>query len=85
MLLKSIEFQVLCHGRDMLHRNALLTPVVARVTGSNHEGSNTFSTRVTCPYNHGGKGERCNASQGLMVRCVYAIELPRDMDIAKSE
>lgn len=63
--------KVICYGRDMNGNVALLTPVRAKVEVGEVSDVGMSVMRVTCPHNHGGHGERCNASQGLCVRCVY--------------
>ncbi len=80
---QSVEFPMRCMGRNTERKEVFKGPVSIKVRVSARVGGLTLAIDVNCPYNYGCHGHKCNASQYDGARCVFALDLPHAMDIAK--
>jgi len=82
-------FPVQCKGRDNKGNEVLEEAIEVTITVYKGSGSNTLSSSVNCPYNTGGHGQRCNASNPEInkvrkgVVCPYAFDLPYALEKKK--
>ena len=83
-------FPIKCKGRNEVGDEVLGTPTDVQVEIYKGLGSNRISSKVKCPYNIGGHGQRCRASHpegvdkvGEGVNCPYSFDIPDALETKK--
>lgn len=82
-------YPIECRGRNEIGDKVLANPVDVKVKISKGTGSNMLSSYVYCPYNTGGRGQRCKASHpdvdkvGEGIVCPYCFDVPYVFDKKK--
>ena len=82
-------YPIECKGRNKVGDEVLDVPVSVNVRIHKSPGSSMISSRVECPYNTGGHGQRCKASHrdfdkvGEGIGCPYSFDIPYALETKK--